>query len=131
MAGINHFTEEWLCDTHGNLIRTLIGATPPMQGKSLPVQVKGPYSSLHMITCRLSSRKEGVYNVHLLIILERGCSSMDKKKERAHSRGWANINKICTNLLNFISDPCISCAKLTVCKICAIHLGVWWNGKGH
>ena len=37
--------------------------------------LKEPYS-------RLSSCKTGVYNVRLLIILERGCSSMYIKKDR-------------------------------------------------
>ena len=37
---------------------------------------------VYMITCRLSPCKTGVYNVRLLIILERGCSSMYRKKER-------------------------------------------------
>ena len=38
------------------------------------MQVKEPYGSftVYMITCRLSSCKTGVYNVHLLIILEPG-----------------------------------------------------------
>ena len=36
---------------------------------------------VYVTTCRLSSCKTGVYNVHLLIILERGCSSMYRKKE--------------------------------------------------
>ena len=55
-----------------------------MQGESPPVQVKEPYSSLHdyLITCRLSFCKTGVYNVRLLIVLERGCSSIYRKKER-------------------------------------------------
>ena len=37
---------------------------------------------VYMITCRLSFCKTGVYNVCLLIILETGCSSMYRKKER-------------------------------------------------
>ena len=37
---------------------------------------------VYMITCRFSSWKTGVYNVRLLIIIERGCSSMYRKKER-------------------------------------------------
>ena len=43
---------------------------PPVQGESSPVQVQEPYSSLHDYYW-LSSCKTGVYNVHLLIILER------------------------------------------------------------
>ena len=50
---------------------------PPVQGESPPLQVKEPYNSLHDYSC-----KTGVYNVQLLIILERGCSSMDRKKEK-------------------------------------------------
>ena len=37
---------------------------------------------VYMITCRLSFCKTGVYNVRLLIIIERGRSSMYRKKER-------------------------------------------------
>ena len=44
-------------------------------------RLKNP-TVVYMITCRLSSCKTGVYNIHLLIILERGCSSMFRKKER-------------------------------------------------
>ena len=48
---------------------------------------------VYMTTCRLSSCKTGVYNVHLLIILERGLSSMYRKT----GGGFGNmlsINKI-------------------------------------
>ena len=41
---------------------------------------------LRPCTCRLSSCKTVVYNVHLLIILERGCSSMYIKKETPLAR---------------------------------------------
>ena len=37
-------------------------------------------SAVYRVTCRRSSCKICVYNVHLLIILERGCSSMYRKK---------------------------------------------------
>ena len=43
--------------------------------------VKEPYM---IYTCRLSFCKTGVYNVRLLIILERECSSMYRKKEREY-----------------------------------------------
>ena len=52
-----------------------------MEGESPPVQVID-LTVVYMITCRLSSCKTGVYNVRLLIIIERGCSSMYRKKER-------------------------------------------------
>ena len=39
-------------------------------------------SVIYMITCRLPSGKTSVDNVHLLIILERGCSSIGRKKEK-------------------------------------------------
>ena len=52
-----------------------------MQGESPPMQVKNP-TVVYMTTCRLSSCKTGVYNVHLFIILERGCSSIYRKKDR-------------------------------------------------
>ena len=49
--------------------------------KSHPLcRLKNP-TVVCMITCRLSSCKTGVYNVRLLIIIERGCSSMYRKKE--------------------------------------------------
>ena len=38
-------------------------------------RLKNP-TVVYMITCRLSSYKTGVYNVHLLIILERECSQL-------------------------------------------------------
>ena len=44
-------------------------------------RLKNP-TVVYMITCRLSFGKTGVYNVRLLIIIERGCSSMYRKKER-------------------------------------------------
>ena len=44
-------------------------------------RLKNP-TIVYMITCRLSSCKTGVYNVRLLIILKRGCSSMYRKEER-------------------------------------------------
>ena len=62
----------------------------PEQGESPPVQVKNP-TVVYMITCRLSSCKTCVYCVRMLRLLERGCSSMYKKKEKdlnhLHSRG--------------------------------------------
>ena len=63
-------------------ITTLTGG-PPCR-KSHPLcRLKNP-TVVYMITCRLSSCKTGVYNVHLLIILERWCSStcMYRTKER-------------------------------------------------
>ena len=44
-------------------------------------RLKNP-TVVYMINCRLSSCKTGVYNVHLLIILERRCSSTCRKKEK-------------------------------------------------
>ena len=43
-------------------------------------RLKNP-TLVYMITCRFSFCKTGVYNVYLLIILERGCSSMYRKKD--------------------------------------------------
>ena len=52
-------------------------------------------------TSRRSSCKTGVYNVHLLIILERGCSSMYRKKDTILlSRDTLNLEQN----LDFISD---------------------------
>ena len=65
-------------------IGTLTGAPPPpppVQGDSPLCRLKNP-TVVYMTTCRLSSCKTGVYNVHLLIILERGCSSMYRKKRK-------------------------------------------------
>ena len=54
----------------------------PLCRESHPLcRLKKP-TVVYMITCRLSSCKTGVYNVHLLIILERGCSIMYRKKEK-------------------------------------------------
>ena len=43
-------------------------------------RLKNP-TVVNMITCRLAFCITGVYNVRLLIILERGCSSIYRKKE--------------------------------------------------
>ena len=52
-------------------------------------RLKNP-TVVYMITSRLSSCKTSVYNnVHLLIILERGCSSMHRKKESSIRRNYA------------------------------------------
>ena len=60
-------------------IGTLTGG--PLCRESHPLcRLKNP-TVVYVITCRLSSCKTGVYNVHLLIILERGCSSMYRKKK--------------------------------------------------
>ena len=53
-----------------------------MQGESPPVQIP---TAVYMITCRFSSCKTGVYNVRLLIILEKECSNMYRKKESSLS----------------------------------------------
>ena len=53
----------------------------PLCRESRPMcRLKNP-TVVYMITCRFSFCKTGVYNVYLLIILERGCSSMYRKKE--------------------------------------------------
>ena len=58
-------------------IGTLTGG--PLCRDSHPLcRLKNP-TVVYMITCRLSSCKTGVYKVHLLIIIERGCSSMYRK----------------------------------------------------
>ena len=51
---------------------------PLVQGESPPVQVKEPYTVVDMIT----DMKTGMYNVHLLISLESGCSSMYRKTKK-------------------------------------------------
>ena len=54
----------------------------PLCRESHPLcRLKNP-TVVYMTTCRLSSCKTGMYNVHLLIILERGCSSMYRKKRK-------------------------------------------------
>ena len=68
-------------------IGTLTG--DPLCRESHPLcKLKNP-TVVYMITCRLSSCKTGVYNVHLLIILERCCSStcIYRKKERKKREG--------------------------------------------
>ena len=61
-------------------IRMLTGG--PLCRESPPLcRLKNP-TVVYMTTCRLSSCKSGVYNVHLLIILKRGCSSMYRKRKR-------------------------------------------------
>ena len=61
-------------------IGMLIGGALCRESRPL-CRLKNP-TVVYMITCRLSSCKTGVYNVHLLIILERGCSSIYRKKEK-------------------------------------------------
>ena len=56
----------------------------PLCRESRPLcRLKNP-TVVYMVTCRLSSCKTGDYTVHLLIILERWCSStcIECKKER-------------------------------------------------
>ena len=61
-------------------IGTLTGG--PLCKERYPMcRLKNP-TVVYMITCRFSFCKTGVYNVRLLIILERGCSSMYRRKER-------------------------------------------------
>ena len=60
-------------------IGTVTGA-PLVQASHHLCRLKNP-TVFYMITCRLSSCKTGVYNVRLLIILDRGCSSMYRKKD--------------------------------------------------
>ena len=60
-------------------IGTLTGGPLCRESHSL-CRLKNP-TVVYMITCRLSSCKTGVYNVHLLIILERGCNSMYRKRK--------------------------------------------------
>ena len=68
----------------------------PVQGKSPPVQVKEPYGNFDMVTCRLSSCKPGVYNVHLPIMLEseRLAVYRERKKERKKERKWDALSKV-------------------------------------
>ena len=61
-------------------IGTLTGGALCREGESPMCRLKNR-TVVYMITCRLSSCKTGVYNVRLLITLERGCSSMYRKKE--------------------------------------------------
>ena len=59
-------------------IGTLTGG--PLCRESHPLcRLKNP-TLFYMITCRLSFCKTGVYNVCLLIIIERGCRSMYRRK---------------------------------------------------
>ena len=63
-----------------------------------------------VVSCRLSSCKTGVYNVRLLIILDRGCSSMYRKiKLLSHGQNCMQIYScvqicpcewICTRMQN-------------------------------
>ena len=65
-------------------IRTLTGA--PLCRESQPLcRLKNP-TVVYIITCRLFSCKTGVYTVRLLIILESGCISMYRKKNRNCTR---------------------------------------------
>ena len=52
----------------------------PCAGSHHLCRLKNPII-VYMITCRLSSCKAGMFNVHLLIIHENGCSRMDRKKQ--------------------------------------------------
>ena len=65
------------------LIGTLTGGL--LCRRSHPLcRLKNP-TVVYMITCRLSSFKTDVYNVRLLIILERGCSGMYRKEKAKHA----------------------------------------------
>ena len=64
----------------GKPFGTLTGG--PMCRESHPLcRLKNP-KVVYMITCRLSSCKTGVYNILLLIILQRGCSSIYGKRKK-------------------------------------------------
>ena len=52
----------------------------PCAGSYHLCRLKNP-TVVYMITCRLSFCKTGMFNVHLLIIHEKGCSRMDRKKQ--------------------------------------------------
>ena len=58
------------------------------------MQVKEPYSSLHD---NLSAFKTGVYNVRLLIVLERGCSSMYRKRKEMSLVNVGGYLPLCDN----------------------------------
>ena len=60
-------------------IGTLTGGPLCRKSRSL-YRLKNP-TVVYMTTCRLSFCKPGVYNICLFIILERGCSSMYRKKK--------------------------------------------------
>ena len=60
-------------------IRTLNGG--PVCRESRPLCGLKNHTVVYMITCNLLSCKTGVYNVRLLIILERGYSSMYRNKD--------------------------------------------------
>ena len=72
----------WSLSSRDPLDRDVKWSAPPHP----PCRESHPLSRLknttvvYMITCRLSFCKTGVYNVCLLIILERECSSMYRKK---------------------------------------------------
>ena len=69
---------------HVNKCAVLRIRRPRVQGKSPLCRLKKT-TVVYMITCWLSSWKTAVYNVRLLIILERECSSMYRKKKRKSS----------------------------------------------
>ena len=77
-------------------IGTLTGG--PLCRESHPLcRLKNP-TVVYMITCRLSSCKTDVYNVYLLIILQRGCSSMyrkEKRKKAANNKGADQTVPMC------------------------------------
>ena len=62
---------------------------PLCRESHLLCRLKNP-TVVYITKCRLSSCKAGVYNVYLLIILERGCSSTYRKKKE----NKADINSI-------------------------------------
>ena len=66
---------------HREILRIGTLTEGPLCRESHPMcRLKNP-TVVYMITCRLSFCKTGVYNVCLLIILERGCSSMYRKTD--------------------------------------------------
>ena len=103
----------------------------PVQVESPPAQVKEPYSSLQDYF-RLSSCKTGVYNVRLLIILERGCTqefefiSIEQetrpKKAISNKRVWKTSKE--WNIAIFISGY-QKCKVALQDVISAIFLGTY------
>ena len=79
-------------------IGTLTGG--PLCRESNPLCRIKNHTVVYMITSRLSFCKIGVYNVRLLIILDRGCSSLYRKKIISYE--YLFVQSVCLSCVYFV-----------------------------
>ena len=100
-------------------IGTLTGSSLCRESHPL-CRLKNP-TVVYMLTCRLSSCKISVFNVHLFIILEKGCSSMYRKKKWAWHRSVTCASLSAPPRLSRNSVPRAAGARCMLkCPLCTV-----------